>query len=181
MDDVIPHILFKQIVDKINNSSIFKELERLTHSLGYFTKFDNGEFKHHNRIDLFVSYSIYDFNDEIIETYDDGYLTAYEPLIIRYKTGRCVVVQNSYDIFLEDLATIKRFLEKMCFVVFFNKNMHIYPNAKIIMDAFLVHSEWSEGDSELAIIEFTHNDLVQQLIGDLVAIHDKNYQIIKIA
>ena len=94
-----------QIVE-FNSSSIFSILSELVESQELKLKIDFGKAKDDKDENLYLSLSIHDKNDELIEIFDEGFLTTSTMLIMIDKKERFKFFSWQDDEFIEDLNWI---------------------------------------------------------------------------
>ena len=106
-----------QIVE-FNSSSIFSILSELVESQELKLKIDFGKAKDDKDENLYLSLSIHDKNDELIEIFDEGFLTTSTMLIMIDKKERFKFFSWQDDEFIEDLNWIIKQLREFRWLYF---------------------------------------------------------------
>lgn len=180
MDDQLRRDYLEKTIAKIRDCPSFAGVEQAAKKRGYTTKFEGGEFEHDGQIDLFISYNVLDSEGEIVDTFDDGFLTAYEPLMIKTKWRKWKIVQSGYDEFIDDLKLILEILQRLSFVA--AKEASGKPMASSADGDFSIQYRWSEHGREMAIIDANPDRQTSiPSIGDCLTIEGATYRIIKLA
>ncbi|MDY4848811.1 MAG: hypothetical protein SO176_00900 [Bacilli bacterium] len=93
-------------IEKFNSSSIFSMLNELVKSQELNLKIEFGKAKDENDKNLYLSLSIYNKNGQLVEIFDEGFLTTYTTLVLIDKKDRCKFLSWQDDEFIEDLNWI---------------------------------------------------------------------------
>lgn len=93
-------------IEKFNSSSIYYMLNELIKSKELNLKIDFGKSKDEKDKNLYLSLSVHDKNDELIEIFDEGFLTTSTILVMIDKKERYKFFSWQDDEFIEDLNWI---------------------------------------------------------------------------
>ncbi len=93
-------------IEKFNSSSIFSILNELVRSQELNLKIEFGKAKDENDKNLYLSLSIYNKNGQLVEIFDEGFLTASTILVLIDKKDRYKFLSWQDDEFIEDLNWI---------------------------------------------------------------------------
>ena len=179
MDGVFCNDFLTCAMAKIRESRPFQKVEQAAHFRGYSTELQSGVFEHGRQTDLFVAYEVKDRNGEIVDTFDDGFLTAYEPLAKKNKHGSWKIVQGGYEDFLSDLEGIGTLLKRSSFVALALSNAR---KTQAQVDGGVTIKKWPSGGTNVAIIEINPNMQDRPFsIGDYIVVEGQTYLLIKLA
>lgn len=93
-------------IEKFNSSTIFSMLNELVKSQELNLKIEFGKAKDENNKNLYLSLSIYNKNGQLVEIFDEGFLTASTALVLIDKKNRYKFLSWQDDEFIEDLNWI---------------------------------------------------------------------------
>lgn len=93
-------------IEKFNSSSIFSILNELVKSQELNLKIDFGKAKDKKDKNLYLSLSIHNKNGQLVEIFDEGFLTTSTMLVIIDKKDRYKFLSWQDDEFIEDLNWI---------------------------------------------------------------------------
>jgi|GEM_PF-5376972 hypothetical protein len=93
-------------MEKFISSSIFSTLNELVKAQEFNAKIEYGKAKEGKDENLYLSLSVYDKNGELIEIFDEGYLTTATMLVLVDKKERCKFFPWQDNVFIDDLNWI---------------------------------------------------------------------------
>lgn len=105
LKDTLKYYCEKEI-EKFVSSSIYSKLSELVESHKFNLKLEFGNAREEKDKNIYLSLSVHDKNDELIEIFDDGFLTTSTMLVMVDKKDRYKFFSWQDDEFLEDLNWI---------------------------------------------------------------------------
>lgn len=100
-------------IEKLKNSELYIKLQKLVDELKYVLVCEYGKvIDNHKSENLYLSITIFNDKNEIIEIFDDGYLTASTLLVCVDKKHRYKFLSWQDEEFIEDLNWLIRNVEK---------------------------------------------------------------------
>lgn len=105
LDDTLKYYCKKEIKEFVS-SSIYSELNKLVESHRLNLKLDFGNAKEEKDKNLYLSLSVFDKNGNLVEIFDDGFLTTSTMLIMVDKKDRYKFFSWKGKEFIDDLNWI---------------------------------------------------------------------------
>ena len=101
-------------IKNLKNSELYIKLEKLVDELNYILVCEYGKELSDKKSDnLYLSITIYNDKNEIIEIFDDGFLTASTLLVLVDKKHRYKFLSWQDEEFIEDLKWLNKKLENI--------------------------------------------------------------------
>lgn len=101
-------------IENLKNSELYIKLKKLVDELNYILVCEYGKELSDKKSDnLYLSITIYNNKNEIIEIFDDGFLTASTLLVLVDKKQRCKFLSWQDEEFIEDLNWLNKKLENI--------------------------------------------------------------------
>ena len=155
------------------------KIEQTVKEYGYFSKFEYGKVEQKRQIDWFVSYSVLNGDGTIVETFDDGFLTAYEALATLFSSRYVEKTTASLNAFLNDLLKIKNHLISNTFLLSETQGENIANKREYDSQKIIKKQLFSERNDKFLLIEIVTptNGGDYLKIGDMITINHKEYAV----
>ncbi len=101
-------------IENLKNSELYSKLQKLVNELNYILVCEYGkELNNKKSENLYLSITVFNDKNEIVEIFDDGFLTASTLLVLVDKKQRCKFLSWQDEEFIEDLNWLNKKLENI--------------------------------------------------------------------
>ena len=101
-------------METLKNNEVYVRLQNLVNELNYSLVCEYGKESDNNTSEnIYLSISIFNDKNEMVEIFDEGFLTASTPLVLVEKKNRYRFISWEEEEFIEDLGWLIKELEKI--------------------------------------------------------------------